>query len=70
MKKNMGNTDRLIRLLLAAVFVVLYFNNLVPGVFGIILLILAVIFALTAVIGFCPLYTLFHINTFPKKKVI
>lgn len=63
MKKNMGNNDRAIRLVLAALFVVLYLNNIVIGIWGIILLALAGIFTITSVVGFCPLYTLLKINT-------
>jgi len=39
--KNMGNTDRIIRLIVAAVFAVLYFTGIVSGTFGIVLLVLA-----------------------------
>lgn len=59
----MGNNDRAIRLVLAALFVVLYLNNIVIGIWGIILLALAGIFTITSVVGFCPLYTLLKINT-------
>jgi hypothetical protein len=31
MKKNMGNADRIIRLLIAAVFAYLYFGGIVAG---------------------------------------
>jgi hypothetical protein len=68
MKKNMGNTDRIIRLLVAAVIAVLYFTNVITGTVAIILLALAVIFAVTSFISFCPLYTLFGISTCPVKK--
>lgn len=68
MKKNMGNTDRLIRIVLAAVFAILYFTNTVTGTFGIILLVLGGVFLLTSLISFCPLYTLIGLNTCPAKK--
>jgi hypothetical protein len=64
----MGNTDRIIRLLVAAVIAVLYFTNVITGTVAIILLALAVIFAVTSFISFCPLYTLFGISTCPVKK--
>jgi hypothetical protein len=63
MKKNMGNTDRVIRTLLAGLFGVLFFSGVVSGVFGIILLILAVVFLLTSLVGFCPLYVPLGIST-------
>ena len=68
MKKNMGSADRIIRLLLAAVFAVLYFTNTVTGTFGIILLVLGAVFVLTSLISFCPLYPIFGISTCPSKK--
>jgi hypothetical protein len=68
MKKNMGTTDRIIRVLLAAVFAILYFTNTVTGTFGVILLILGGVFLLTSLISFCPLYTLIGLNTCAVKK--
>ena len=68
MKKNMGNTDRIIRLLLAAVVAVLYFTNTITGTLGIVLLVLAGVFVLTSLISFCPLYKLVGLNTCPAKK--
>jgi len=66
MKKNMGSLDRIIRIILAVVFAVLYFTGTATGVWGIVLLVLAVIFALTSLIGFCPLYLPFKFNTLKK----
>lgn len=63
MTKNMGNIDRGIRVLLAVVIAVLYFTNVISGTTALILGILAVIFLLTSVISFCPLYAPFKINT-------
>ena len=68
MKKNMGNTDRIIRLIVAAIFAALYFTNTVTGTFGIVLLALAGVFILTSLVSFCPLYTLIGLNTCPAKK--
>lgn len=70
MKKNMGSADRAVRVLLAVVMAVLYFTNTVGGTLGLVLLILAVVFLLTSLISFCPLYTLIGVNTCkvnPKK---
>ena len=68
MKPNMGNTDRIIRVLIAAVFAYLYFSGTVTGTLGLILLILGGVFVLTSLVSFCPLYTLVGINTCPAKK--
>ena len=68
MKKNMGTTDRIIRIILAAVVGFLYYNGTITGTLGIILLALAGVFVLTSLISFCPLYKLVGLNTCPVKK--
>ncbi len=68
MKKNMGNADRIIRMLIAIVIAVLYFTNVINGVVAGILLVLAGIFILTSFISICPLYLPFGINTGRKKN--
>lgn len=68
MKKNMGSTDKLIRLLLAVVIAVLYFTGVVPGTLGIVLLVLGIVFVLTSMVSFCPLYVPFGISTCAKEK--
>jgi hypothetical protein len=67
MKKNMGTADRVIRIILAALFAYLYFGGIVTGTLGLVLVILGAVFVLTSLISFCPLYTLVGINTCPKK---
>jgi len=66
LNKNMGTTDRIIRTILAAIFVALYCTGTVTGVLGIILVVLGIVFALTAVFSFCPLYLPFKISTAGK----
>ena len=68
MKKNVGNLDRVIRIILAVVISILYFTNVISGTSGLVLLVLAGIFLLTSFIGFCPLYAIFGLNTCPVKK--
>lgn len=67
MKKNMGSIDKIVRLIIAAVFAVLYFTGVVDGIFGIVLVALAIVFVLTSLISFCPLYTLLGISTCKKE---
>jgi len=67
MKKNMGTIDRIIRLALTVVIIVLYLAGKVSGVVGIILIVIALIFTVTSIIGFCPLYTLLKISTCKEK---
>lgn len=68
MKKNMGTADRIIRLLVAAVFAYLYFSHTVTGTLGLVLVILGAVFAVTALISFCPLYAIVGVNTCGAKK--
>ena len=67
MKKNMGTVDRVIRVLIAVVFAVLFFTKVVTGTLGIILLVLGVVFLLTSVVSFCPLYLPFELSTRKKE---
>jgi hypothetical protein len=67
MKKNMGIIDIAIRLVIAALVIVLYFTQVISGIFGIVLLVFAGIFILTSVVGICPLYLPFGISTRGKK---
>jgi hypothetical protein len=60
----MSNLDRIIRVLVAAVFAYLYFAGIVTGVLGIVLLVVGAVFILTAIVSFCPLYRLFKISTY------
>ncbi|MFZ2832045.1 MAG: DUF2892 domain-containing protein [Minisyncoccia bacterium] len=68
MKKNMGNMDRGIRVAVALVIGGLYLTNVISGTVAIVLLVLAVVFVITSVISFCPLYTLFGASTCPAEK--
>lgn len=63
----MGTADRIIRVIIAAIIGVLYFTETVSGTLGIVLLVLAGVFALTSLISFCPLYAPFGIKTCPVK---
>jgi hypothetical protein len=68
MKKNMGSKDKLIRTLVALVIAILYFTNIITGTLAIVLAIVAIIFLLTSLVNFCPLYTLFGVNTCKTKE--
>jgi hypothetical protein len=63
----MGAIDRVIRILLAIVIIVLYSNGSITGVAAIILGIVAFIFIVTSLIGFCPLYAVCKISTIKKS---
>ena len=68
MTKNMGSTDKTIRIIAGILFIILYLAGTVSGLFGIILLVLGLVFLLTSFIGFCPLYLPFKINTCKKNQ--
>jgi len=67
MKKNMGTADKVIRVLVALVVLILYFTNVISGTLAVILLILAGILVVTSFLGTCPLYLLLGINTGKKE---
>jgi hypothetical protein len=67
MKKNMGSTDKLIRLGVAIILIVLYYKSVLTGPLGIIALVVALLLTITSLFSFCPLYTLFGIKTCKKE---
>lgn len=66
MKQNMGQTDKIIRLSIVVLIMILYFLSVISGTIAIILGVVAIIFAATSFISFCPVYQVLGINT--KKK--
>ena len=56
MKQNMGKTDRVLRTVLAVIVLVLYFSDQLTDLAAIVLGIFALVFLVTSVLGFCPLY--------------
>jgi hypothetical protein len=67
MKKNMGSTDKGIRIVIALVIAALYYFKVVEGTLAYVLMAFALIFLLTSFISFCPLYLPFGLNTCKKK---
>ncbi|MBP6180739.1 DUF2892 domain-containing protein [Flavobacterium sp.] len=67
MKKNMGSTDRIIRIAIVAIVAVLYLTDIISGTFAIVLGAFAVILLITSFVSFCPLYTPFNLST--RKKI-
>lgn len=62
-EKNMAVADRTIRTLLAAVVVALWATGAIGGTLALILGIVAAIFLITSLVGWCPLYTLLGVAT-------
>jgi uncharacterized membrane protein len=68
MQKNMGNLDRIIRVIIAIVIGALYYTGTLTGTVGLVLLVLAVVFVLTSMVSFCPLYRIVGLSTCPVEK--
>lgn len=67
MKLNMGQLDRSLRIGAAVLVGILAWTGVLKGTWATVLLILAAIFLITSIIGFCPVYRLLGINTCRKK---
>ena len=67
MKKNMGSTDKIIRIIIALAIGVLYYTGTINGTTALVLGIFAAIFAITSLVSFCPLYVLFGFSTCKKN---
>jgi hypothetical protein len=67
MKKNMGSADRIIRVIIAALLITLYFMDVLTGTVGLVFVVLSVVFVLTSLVSFCPLYLPFGLSTLRKK---
>ncbi|WP_366799901.1 DUF2892 domain-containing protein [uncultured Cytophaga sp.] len=66
--KNIGNTDRIIRIAIAIVISILFATDIISGTLGIILLLVAIVLVVTSMISTCPLYLPFGISTCKKEK--
>lgn len=67
MTKNVGNTDKIFRIILAAAAGLLFFTHVVTGTGGIILVVAGGILLVTSLLGFCPIYALLGMNSCPRK---
>lgn len=63
MKKNLGTTDKVIRILVAVVVLALYLTHVISGTLAVILLIVAGILVVTSLVGMCPLYQLLGLSS-------
>ncbi len=70
MTRNMGTVDKIIRIVLGAVFIALGLMGMIKGALAIILGIVGVVFILTSVVSFCPIYALFGFRTCPVQKKV
>lgn len=63
----MGSIDRIVRIVIAIAAVLAYYAGIVEGTLGLVLIAVAVIFLLTSLLNFCPLYTIFGVSTCKVK---
>ncbi len=63
MQQNMSGIDKTVRLLIAFIIAMLYFSNVISGTVALVLGIVAAIFVVTSLVGFCPLYVPFKFTT-------
>jgi uncharacterized membrane protein len=63
MKRNIGTVDRVVRLLTAAVIIILGITGVISGALLIVLGIVAAAFIITGILGLCPIYLLFRLST-------
>jgi hypothetical protein len=63
MKKNLGSVDQLIRLIIAIVIGVLYYQEIITGTFAKVLSVFALILLITSFVRFCPIYALLGLNS-------
>lgn len=68
MKKNMGSTDQIVRVVIALIVGVLFFTKVISGILGFVLLAVAGIFVLTSAVSFCPIYAVFGMRTCPVEN--
>jgi hypothetical protein len=61
--KNIGDGDRVLRLLVGAISGFLFLGQRVTGTFGIVLGVIAAYFLATSVIPWCPFYSMLRFST-------
>lgn len=71
MQKNIGNADRFVRIMLGIILLLVFLSQPFEGMTGnLVLLVISISMIVTSFMSFCPVYTLFKINTgkLAKKK--
>lgn len=67
MIKNVGQTDKIIRIVLAVILASLDFFEVVKGRFSWVLSVVAIVLLATALLNFCPLYKVLGKSTCEVK---
>ena len=66
--KNIGKTDKIARLVIAAIIIILDFAGILTATLSWVLSIVAIVLAATALIDFCPLYKVLGMSTKEKTN--
>ena len=61
--QNESTMDRVLRFVVGALLVYLWYAALVTGVLATVAVVIGVVLMLTGALGWCPLYTLFGMKT-------
>jgi hypothetical protein len=68
MKKNVGNGDRFLRIMIGIIALILVMGNVIEGTLMWIVLVTGLIMVVTSSIQFCPAYSIFGVNTCKVKS--
>ncbi len=68
MKKNVGSIDKIVRLIIAVIAAYAAFKGMVASPWDYVLYAVAGIMVVTSLIGSCPLFSIFGINTCKVKN--
>jgi hypothetical protein len=66
-EKNVGMTDRIVRIVLGLILIVAFAMNYVPAPWSYLVALIGLILLVTGAIGTCPLYSVLGMSTMEKK---
>jgi hypothetical protein len=66
-EKNVGMTDRIVRILLGLILIVAFAMNYVPTPWSYIVALIGLILLVTGAVGTCGLYSVLGVSTMEKK---
>lgn len=62
--QNESTIDRVVRAIVGIILIYAWYAPFVTGTLAIVALVVGVVFLLTGIIGWCPLYSLFKMGTY------
>ncbi|MDH3321870.1 MAG: DUF2892 domain-containing protein [Flavobacteriaceae bacterium] len=68
MKKNVGTTDKIIRLLIAVAALYVAYTGMVDSPWHYVLYAVSAVMVLTSIMSYCPLFSVFGINSCKVKQ--